>query len=387
VTELPHVEFRNVDKSYDGKVLVLEDFNLSIRKGEFLTLLGASGSGKSTCLMLLAGFEYPTGGQIFLQGNSIRQLPPYRRNFGVVFQNYSIFPHMTVGDNIAYPLKARGLSRAEIKERVVRALDMVKLTGFAERQPAMLSGGQQQRVALARAMSFDPTLILMDEPLGALDRQLREEMQYEIKRLHARLGVTIVYVTHDQDEALVMSDRVAVLSAGIIRQIDVPRRIYDHPTSLFVAKFIGENNSIPCTVAGIEGDRCIARTANGTELKAMRAVTLEQHAPTQVCIRPENIRVLTDRGGAENVVDSVIRQVIFHGDHVRFAVETLGIRDIVVKIPRRDLGSGEYSPGSKLLLGWNAADCVALDSPAAPSPVASPKKPTPRTTDPRATTP
>ena len=214
VNDIAYVEFDGVSKSYDGRTLVVGNINFSVRKGEFLTLLGPSGSGKTTCLMMLAGFEVPTSGAIRIDGRSVHALPPRKRGIGMVFQNYAIFPHMTVGRNLAFPLEVRGFDREQCRDRVARALQLVRLEGLADRRPAQLSGGQQQRVAIARALIFDPDLVLMDEPLGALDRRLREEMQYEIRRIHQSLGVTVVYVTHDQQEAMVMSDRIAVLRRG-----------------------------------------------------------------------------------------------------------------------------------------------------------------------------
>lgn len=213
------VNFVNVNKSYDGTSLVVDDLNLTVRRGEFLTLLGSSGSGKTSSLMMLAGFESPTSGEIFIDGKPITHVPAYKRNVGVVFQNYALFPHMAVAKNLSFPLEARGMAKSEIRQRVARMLDMIQLPGYAERRINQLSGGQQQRIALARALIFDPAVVLMDEPLGALDRQLREAMQYEIKRIHKTLGLTIVYVTHDQDEAITMSDRVAVLEKGKVEQI------------------------------------------------------------------------------------------------------------------------------------------------------------------------
>ncbi len=233
------VSFTGVQKTYDGVNLVVRDLNLDIRQGEFLSLLGPSGSGKTTTLMMLAGFESPTAGEISLSGVPITRTPPHKRNFGMVFQNYALFPHMTVAENIAYPLTVRKLPAAEREAKVVRALDMVQLGRMGTRYPGQLSGGQQQRVALARALVFDPQLVLMDEPLGALDKQLREHMQIELKALHRRLGVTFVYVTHDQTEALTMSDRVAVFSDGAIQQIDAVDRLYETPANGFVAAFVG----------------------------------------------------------------------------------------------------------------------------------------------------
>ena len=219
-----HVEFERVCKSYGGRVQVVRDLDLTVRDGEFLTLLGASGSGKTTCLMMLAGFEAPTSGTIRIRGRSVHDLPPRKRGIGVVFQNYALFPHMTVGGNLAFPLEVRGLDAEQRRERVRQALQLVRLEGFEDRRPSELSGGQQQRVAIARALVFEPGLVLMDEPLGALDRRLREEMQYEIRRIQRTLGITVVYVTHDQQEAMVLSDRVAVFRHGRIEQIALRKR-------------------------------------------------------------------------------------------------------------------------------------------------------------------
>ncbi|HOV04672.1 MAG TPA: polyamine ABC transporter ATP-binding protein, partial [Kaistiaceae bacterium] len=262
------VRFDKVDKSYDGRLLVVQGLDLDILRGEFLTLLGPSGSGKTTTLMMLAGFEAPTRGSILLEGADITRTPPHRRGLGMVFQNYALFPHMTVAENLAFPLEVRRVGRAETEAAVARALDMVRLTGYGERRPIQLSGGQQQRVALARALVFEPKLVLMDEPLGALDKQLREHMQYEIKHIHERLGVTVVYVTHDQEEALTMSDRVAVFNDGRIQQIDAPRTIYEHPDTAFVAQFIGENNRIEGKVAMISEGLAEVVLADGARVVA-----------------------------------------------------------------------------------------------------------------------
>ena len=221
------VRFDKVQKSYDGEILVVKDLNLDIPEGEFLTMLGPSGSGKTTSLLMLAGFEPATHGEIYLGGQSINNVPPNKRGIGMVFQNYALFPHMTVAENLAFPLLVRKMNKADIEAKVQRALEMVELPQMGGRRPAQLSGGQQQRVAVARALVFDPKLILMDEPLGALDKQLREQMQYEIKHIHENLGVTVVYVTHDQAEALTMSDRIAVFEDGIIQQLSTPDDLYE----------------------------------------------------------------------------------------------------------------------------------------------------------------
>lgn len=235
----PLVRFIDVQKTFDGETLVVKNLNVDVAEGEFLTLLGPSGSGKTTSLLMLAGFESITHGDITLAGRSLKSVPPYRRNIGMVFQNYALFPHMTVEENLAFPLEARKMARSEIEVKVKRALDMVQLGAFGKRRPTQLSGGQQQRVAVARALVYEPRLVLMDEPLGALDKQLREQMQYELKHIHENVGVTIVYVTHDQAEALTMSNRIAVFNDGVIQQLASPSALYEEPENAFVAQFIG----------------------------------------------------------------------------------------------------------------------------------------------------
>ncbi len=258
------VKFAGVQKTYDGKNLVVRDLNLEIQGGEFLSLLGPSGSGKTTTLMMLAGFESPTAGEIFLDGKPITKTPPHKRNFGMVFQNYALFPHMTVADNVAYPLTVRKLSKSDREDKAKRALDMVQMGGMGDRYPGQLSGGQQQRVALARALVFDPQLVLMDEPLGAVDKQLREHMQIELKALHRQLGLTFIYVTHDQSEALTMSDRVAVFNDGGIQQIDVVTQLYETPVNRFVAGFVGDNTVFDAVVKSAGGAQCQVALPCGT---------------------------------------------------------------------------------------------------------------------------
>jgi putative spermidine/putrescine transport system ATP-binding protein len=238
------ISFAGVSKTYDGVHYVVEGLDLEVAKGEFVSLLGPSGSGKTTTLMMLAGFESATQGEIRLNGKRLDDKPPHQRDIGMVFQNYALFPHLTIEQNVAFPLSVRGIGKAEQKARVKRALEMVELPQLASRRPSQLSGGQQQRVALARALVFEPSVVLMDEPLGALDKRLRETMQYEIMRLHRELGLTVVYVTHDQAEALTMSDRVAVFSDGRIQQAATPTELYENAHNAFVANFVGENNGL-----------------------------------------------------------------------------------------------------------------------------------------------
>ncbi|NOT41582.1 MAG: polyamine ABC transporter ATP-binding protein [Alphaproteobacteria bacterium] len=359
VGPVPFVRFAGVKKTYDGVTLVVKDLNLEIAKGEFLTLLGPSGSGKTTTLMMLAGFETPTAGDIQLNGQSLTTMPPHKRGLGFVFQNYALFPHMTVAENLAFPLEVRKTARGEIKDRVAKALAMVELGGFDKRKPNQLSGGQQQRVAVARALVFDPELVLMDEPLGALDKHLREQMQYELKRLHRELGVTVVYVTHDQGEALTLSDRIAVFHDGIIQQLDTPTNIYDHPANAFVAGFIGENNALPGKVLRIDGDVCTMELMGGTRVKATNG---NCHAVGQtgvVCVRPEDLLIASDAPQGSNHVPAMIEELIFHGDHLRVKLSAPGMHEIIVKAPAR---AHFPSKGVAVTLSWEPAAARAFVS-------------------------
>ena len=358
----PLVRFSNVSKSYDGQVLVVADLDLDIARGEFLTLLGPSGSGKTTTLMMLAGFEAPTGGTILLAGKDITRLPPHRRGIGVVFQNYALFPHMTVVENVAYALKARSVQPAQIKRRVDAALDMVKLGGFGSRHPAQLSGGQQQRVAFARALVFEPELVLLDEPLGALDKQLRERMQYELKQLHERLGVTMVYVTHDQSEALTMSDRIAVFKDGRIEQLATPMALYKTPRSLFVAEFVGESNRLvgmaeACDALGVQ-----VRLDDGTLIAAAPAPSVRTGTRVVVSLRPERIEI--DQPDAVNRIPAILERQVFHGDAMRIVLRRPDGGELVVKIAASRL-VGQPNRGAAVLASFNPEDCCvfAADAP------------------------
>ena len=335
---LPLVTFTGVQKTYDGNSLVVRDLNLEIRKGEFLSLLGPSGSGKTTTLMMLAGFESPTAGEIALNGVSITRTPPHKRNFGMVFQNYALFPHMTVADNIAYPLTVRKLDKNEIDTKVKRALDMVQMGHMGQRYPSQMSGGQQQRVALARALVFDPQLVLMDEPLGALDKQLREHMQIELKALHRSLGVTFVYVTHDQSEALTMSDRVAVFNEGVIQQIDAVDRLYETPANRFVAGFVGDNSVLDARVIQNHGDTCEVQLADGTHLHGVNVNHAQVGDTVQCSVRPERIAVVDAADAAGNRVAATITDVIYFGDHLRLRCVLPEQPEMSVKVPLQHLG-------------------------------------------------
>ncbi|CAN7168403.1 ABC transporter ATP-binding protein [Variovorax sp. LjRoot130] len=356
------IRFDAVKKSYDGNAYVVRGLDLSVRQGEFLTLLGPSGSGKTTSLMMLAGFEAPSAGEIHLDGQRIDQVPPHQRNIGVVFQNYALFPHMSVADNVAFPLRMRGVGGADIQAQVKRALDMVRLVGLDDRRPAQLSGGQQQRVALARAMVFEPKLVLMDEPLGALDKQLREHMQIEIKALHRRLGINIVYVTHDQSEALTMSDRVGVFDQGVMQQLAPPDELYESPSNLFVAQFIGENNTLRGQVAELSGERCLLRCADGTGIAARSGPGLAIGQQAALSLRPERVRLLAegDEGSDRlNAVSAKVVDLVYHGDHRRLCLDACGLANFLMKLPN-DASVPALRPGMSLRIGWDAAQCRAL---------------------------
>ncbi|MDE2973612.1 MAG: ABC transporter ATP-binding protein [Gemmatimonadota bacterium] len=353
------VEFEGVDKSYDGRTLVVKDFSLSIRKGEFVTLLGPSGSGKTTILMMLAGFQAPTAGVIRIDGRSVEDLPPRKRGIGMVFQNYALFPHMTVGRNLAFPLEVRGLNGEERRRRVERAIGLVRLEGLEGRRPGQLSGGQQQRVAIARALVFEPSLVLMDEPLGALDRSLREEMQYEIRRLHRKLAVTIVYVTHDQQEAMVMSDRIAVLKDGVVEQIAAPEALYEEPERAFVARFIGENNRLRGRVATVRDGLCEV-AVGGERIRALVIANCEPGDEVTLSIRPERVVVNPHPGVFGNQVGGTVRDLAFLGDHLRVRMDACGHRNFIAKIPNI-AGHGGILVGDTVRIGWTVTDCRALD--------------------------
>ncbi|MDP5218299.1 MULTISPECIES: ABC transporter ATP-binding protein [Ruegeria] len=356
------VEFERVQKSYDGETLVVKDLNLTMPKGEFLTMLGPSGSGKTTCLMMLAGFETATHGDIRLGGISINNIPPHKRGIGMVFQNYALFPHMTIAENLSFPLEVRKLGKSEREEKVKRALDMVEMGAFGGRRPAQLSGGQQQRVALARALVFEPELVLMDEPLGALDKQLREKMQFEITHLAHNLGITVVYVTHDQTEALTMSDRVAVFNDGVIQQLAPPDQLYESPDNSFVAQFIGENNTLEGQVKEIANGIAVVQLDDG-ELIDCKPVNVDKPGErTRVSIRPERVEYNKDRlsDGAHTLKAEVL-EFIYMGDIFRTRLRVAGNDEFIIKT-RNAPDQVRLQPGQQIEIGWLPEDCRALDA-------------------------
>jgi putative spermidine/putrescine transport system ATP-binding protein len=309
--------------------------------------------------MMLAGFETATNGDIRLDGKPINNIPPHKRGIGMVFQNYALFPHMTVAENLAFPLEVRKMGRADIEAKVKRALDMVQMGDFGGRRPAQLSGGQQQRVAVARALVFDPELVLMDEPLGALDKQLREQMQFEIKHIHQQLGVTVVYVTHDQSEALTMSDRVAVFNDGRIQQLAPPSELYEQPQNSFVAQFIGENNTLEAKVVEMNGEIATVRFGNGETATALAVNCGGVGQMTRLSLRPERVEI-----GAKpdfNSVTGKVLELIYLGDHIRARMSVHGNEQFVVKLPNSS-DHAQLSVGESAHLSWRSEDCRALDA-------------------------
>ena len=352
------LEMKDVQKRYGG-LHVVRDFNLQVRPGEFVTFLGPSGSGKTTALKMIAGFEAPSSGDIFLDGRSIVELPPYERGIGMVFQNYALFPHMTVAENVAFPLTVRYVARKEARERVARALQLVQMEGYADRYPNQLSGGQQQRIALARAIVFDPSILLMDEPLGALDRNLREHMKIEIMRIQKELNITVVFVTHDQDEALTMSDRIAVINEGRLVQVADSESLYNSPQDRFVASFVGESNLLPCRVDEVGNDLARITITDCVPGHARLSGQAKGNAGW-LFVRPEHIDIDApgETAGGRNALSGEVETALFLGEMSRYVVRC-GAATVTVK--RQNRGRTHFSAGSAVRLSWAAENCVVLD--------------------------
>ncbi|PWR21722.1 ABC transporter ATP-binding protein [Zavarzinia compransoris] len=339
-----------------GPFKALDDIDLTIAPGEFLTLLGPSGSGKSTLLMALAGFVEPSHGDIFVGGRSITALAPEKRNFGVVFQGYALFPHMSVAENVAYPLKVRGLDRPLIEAKVAEALALVQLDALAKRLPKQLSGGQQQRVALARALVFSPEVLLLDEPMGALDKKLRHDLQIELRQLHRKLGRTFVNVTHDQEEAMAMSDRIAIMRAGRIVQLGAPRDLYDLPETRFVADFLGKSNFIAGRVGETTGGTVLVETADGPIRHAARGRPVKTGDEALLALRPQALRL---GPGGDNALPARVETAIFLGTHAELTVRTAGGTPFAINTPieRADALPAE---GADVTLSWDRTATVAV---------------------------
>ncbi|RDJ19897.1 polyamine ABC transporter ATP-binding protein [Bosea caraganae] len=350
---LAAVSFQGVTKRY-GPVAAVSDVSLDIASGEFFALLGSSGSGKTTLLMLLAGFDKPTEGSVLMSGTSVSDVPPHRRQIGVVFQNYALFPHMTAAENVAYPLKMRGVGRADREARVNAALSLVNLTDRGASYPSQLSGGQQQRVALARSLVFGPSLLLMDEPLGALDRRLRDQMQLELKRIQGELGITVIYVTHDQSEAMAMANRIGIMAGGRLLQVADPETIYAAPSSHFVARFLGECSILRATA--IDNGR-------GYEIAGARqALPLATAAPFDIVVRPENVAVRSATSAAADGafgIPAKIRDVTYLGAGWRVTLALPDGQSLLATVVRGDEAAGRLEPGKDVIARW-APGAVAV---------------------------
>jgi len=355
------LQIKNLRKTY-GDFTAVKDIQLHIKQGEFLTLLGGSGSGKTTTLLSVAGFLEPTSGEILLNGDSLLDKPAHKRNIGMVFQQYSLFPHMSIFDNVAFPLKMRKVGKAQIKERVENILSLVELDGFAKRKPSQLSGGQQQRVALARALVFEPNILLMDEPLAALDKKLRETMQMEIRQLHDKLDLTIIYVTHDQEEALKMSDRIAVFNKGSIEQIGTPEDLYDRPGTQFVAQFLGNSNAIHGKVIESSGGYATIENDQGNVFKASAN---EEHAEGDavvVMVRPEKVDISTTKKESLNLIEAKVSEMIYLGESYRYILKTAAGETVVVKKQIRYVDEKVFHIGDTVYVTWELDNAVALPS-------------------------
>lgn len=350
-----------------GSFTAVERADFSIGRGEFFAMLGPSGCGKTTTLKMIAGFEQPTEGRVMLEGVDVSRTPPHKRNVNTVFQQYALFPHMTVAENVAFGPRSKKVPKREYEPRVTEMLEVVRLADFAARKPTQLSGGQQQRVALARALVNLPSALLLDEPLAALDLKLREAMQFELKRIQREVGITFVFVTHDQGEALTMSDRIAVMSEGIVEQIGTPEDIYHRPASLFVASFIGTANLLPGRVAGRDGDDVVVALTGGGTLRASggAAATVQQDERVSVMLRPERLRVFAADAGAPpdgRTLDGTVRDLVFQGATARLALVLADHTEVVTQVGTDDdvpfLRPGDpvrvaWQPGAAYLLtGW-----------------------------------
>jgi len=353
---LPAVSFEGVTRRY-GAVTAVNNVDLDITSGEFFALLGPSGSGKTTLLMLLAGFDQPSEGRVLMSGTPISDLPPHRRRIGVVFQNYALFPHMTAAENVAYPLKMRGVARTEREARVQTALGLVNLSDRGEAYPSQLSGGMQQRVALARALVFGPDLLLMDEPLGALDRRLRDQMQIELKRIQGELGITVIYVTHDQSEAMAMADRVGVMSGGNLLQVASPEDIYSSPSNHFVANFIGECSIL--NVDSVDGGKAYEISGARQELIS------PAQEPFDIVVRPENVIVRAPDKAKSNSAFGIpvtIQEITYLGAGWRVALELPDGQSLLASIMRGHDLEGEIALGKSVIVQWDPKSITALET-------------------------
>ncbi|HKH33111.1 MAG TPA: ABC transporter ATP-binding protein [Beijerinckiaceae bacterium] len=350
----PDVRLERVTKRF-GRALAVRDLSLAIPRGLFFSLLGPSGCGKTTTLRLVAGFERPEEGEVFIRNERVTAVPPFRRDFAMVFQNFALFPHLSVSENVAFGLKMLRVPQGERSRQVRDALALVKLEGFAERYPKQLSGGQQQRVAIARAIVMKPAVLLLDEPLGALDKNLRESMQVELRSLQRQLGITTIFVTHDQEEALTMSDRIAVMRDGVIEQLGAPREVYEHPATEFVATFLGASNLIDAVVVGLDDGRTLVEAAPGRF--AIAANGLPPGRRLRLAVRPERMRV---RAAGAPGLPATVREVVYKGAAVHLFMDSAGLP--LIAFLQNDLGSAEgWSPGQAVSIGFEPESVVVLE--------------------------
>lgn len=353
------LQVRHVSKSY-GDVMALEPTDFEMQRGEFVTLLGPSGSGKTTLLMAIAGLSSPDDGEIWINGENATELPPFRRGIGMVFQNYALFPHLTIFENVAFPLQMRKVNNTDIRQRVSKVLETVQLSHMADRLPRELSGGQQQRIALARCFVYDPSIILMDEPLGALDKKLREVLQLEIRRLHSDLGATILYVTHDQEEAMVMSDRICLMNNARIEQIDSPYDLYFSPRSAFTAEFLGDSNLFEGTLTQRQGDFGRATLSDGTVAIARVRVDQKEGSTVKVLVRPENIRLLASHEPMrENAMHGVVKDCLITGTTTKLLLQT-AVHEVAKVTLLTNTAHALPRKGEHVLIGWDAAKSVLV---------------------------
>jgi spermidine/putrescine transport system ATP-binding protein len=360
VTGEAFIQLSGVYKQFEGSEgAVVKNLTLNVRKGEFLTLLGPSGCGKTTTIRMIAGFEQPTSGRVIIDGEDVTDISPHERCVNTVFQNYALFPHMNIFDNIAFGLKMKKVSKTEIKERVLAMLKMIQLEGYEKRMPSQLSGGQMQRVAIARAVVNNPKVLLLDEPLGALDQKLRKQMQLELKHLQKRLGITFIFVTHDQEEALTMSDRIVVMRDGVIEQLGAPDEIYEKPVTRFVADFIGDTNLIEGKVAVIEGGKALLQLAAGSELIKVSAGNLTLGEEVSIAVRPERIKLKYVPEAGEAYLKGSLKDRIYTGTSYKTVIELKDGKLITVNEPVDNHLNFEKD-NKEVLLTWKSEYSVVM---------------------------
>ncbi len=354
----PDLEVQGLSKHF-GPVVAVDSIDFTVDSGEFVSILGPSGCGKTTTLRMVAGLEEVTAGRIFIRGSDVTHLPPEKRNTAMVFQSYALFPHMNVHDNVAFGLKMRGVAKAEIDDRVAMAMRRVRLEGYEKRKPSQLSGGQRQRVAVARAIVVEPAILLLDEALTNLDRRLRQQLQLELKELQVDLGITSLFVTHDQEEALTMSDRIIVMDEGLIAQNAEPSEVYDRPASAFVAGFIGESNRLDGSVAAGGGEMCTIRTDAGLDLVGVHAGHVG-HVGRQcaVMVRPRAITLHADRPTKDNVIEGVVKLWAYKGESYEYVISLPGGGDLLANLPRRE---AVFERGDRVFAAFDARDVIVVE--------------------------